>query len=193
MMTERSLDYLVGLPYKIEILANEDGTGYYAEIPVLRGCLAYAATPEEALDILEEIKLAWMEEALESGWPIPAPEDTSLREYSGRFNTRLPRYLHRDLVGLAERNGTSLNQLVVALLSEGAERRRLMALERVQQPLDYFLASVSKTMGREWLKFYSYVQDRPAFSSSLFHRGIVHYESSPPTEWPRVFIGGIDD
>ena len=39
------------------------------------------------------------------------------REYSGRFNVRLPKSLHAALASEAEAEGVSLNQLVVAKLA----------------------------------------------------------------------------
>jgi HicB family len=39
------------------------------------------------------------------------------REFSGKFNVRVPKSLHAELVGEAEAEGVSLNQLVVAKLA----------------------------------------------------------------------------
>jgi predicted HicB family RNase H-like nuclease len=46
--------------------------------------------------------------------PAVGPER---REYSGKFNVRLPKSLHAALAGEAEAEGVSLNQLVVAKLA----------------------------------------------------------------------------
>lgn len=46
--------------------------------------------------------------------PVDAPQQ---REFSGKFNVRLPRSLHAALVSEAEAEGVSLNQLVLAKLS----------------------------------------------------------------------------
>ena len=79
----------------------------------------------------EEIRTLWIETAYDQGLEIPTP---SCREaYSGKFNVRLPRSLHRFLAESAEREGVSLNQYVLMLLSQrDAEARiasRLAALE----------------------------------------------------------------
>jgi antitoxin HicB len=58
----------------------------------------------------------WLETAAEMGQDLPAP--TFPEEFSGKFNVRMPRSLHRDLVHLAADEGVSLNQLVVSLLSD---------------------------------------------------------------------------
>ncbi len=123
MMNRKDLNYYMNLPYKIEVAPEEDGMGFNMAISDLKGCMAFGETIEEALETLIDVKQTWIELALDRGWQIPEPT-VEEREYSGRFNARLPRYLHRELAELAGKQGTSLNQLVVALLSEGAERRR---------------------------------------------------------------------
>jgi predicted RNase H-like HicB family nuclease len=119
-MPNKNLSYYMELPYKIELLPEEGEVSFTAVIPKLKGCMAFGETPAQAIEMLNEAKSLWLETALEKGWPIPEPEQEA-RSYSGRFNVRLPQYLHRELVELAEQEGTSLNQLVVALLSQGAE------------------------------------------------------------------------
>jgi len=125
MVTNRKeLAYYMDLPYKIEIIPEEDGGGFTAVISALKGCMAFGETIEEAYQMITEIKRVWIEIALERGWPIPEPMLEEPSEYSGRFNVRLPRYLHHDLAELAKVEGTNISQLVVALLAEGTERRR---------------------------------------------------------------------
>ncbi len=127
MTNNRDLQYYMALPYRVEVAPTEDGTGFTATIPALKGCIAFGETVEEAYEMVAEVKEAWIDIALEEGWPIPEPTEEEVKEYSGRFNVRLPRYLHRRLAEVAEVEDTSLNQLVVALLSEGVERRRQRA------------------------------------------------------------------
>ncbi len=53
------------------------------------------------------------------------PVGPQRREYSGKFNVRVPKSLHAALASEAEAEGVSLNQLVVAKLaaaSTGADR-----------------------------------------------------------------------
>jgi predicted HicB family RNase H-like nuclease len=68
-----------------------------------------------------ELLEATPEEVAEAEAELPSP-----REYSGKVNIRMPRSLHRDLVRRAEREGVSLNQLMVVLLARelGSEDRR---------------------------------------------------------------------
>lgn len=122
--SEPTLDHYLNLPYRIEITPEPDGTGFTAVIPALKGSVAFGETSEEALETINDVKRNWIEIALDRGWQIPEPVTEELREYSGKFSLRLPRYLHRRLAEIAEQEDTSLNQLIVALLSEDSERRR---------------------------------------------------------------------
>jgi hypothetical protein len=56
------------------------------------------------------------------GLPDP-PIGPERREYSGKFNVRIPRSLHAALACEAEAEGVSLNQLVVAKLALHLETR----------------------------------------------------------------------
>jgi hypothetical protein len=56
------------------------------------------------------------------GLPEPAT-GPQRREYSGKFNVRLPKSLHAALATEAEAEGVSLNQLVVAKLARHLQAR----------------------------------------------------------------------
>lgn len=73
MTNRRNLDYYMSLPYKVEIGPEEDGTGFNASIPDLKGCVAFGETVEEAYQTITEVKQTWIEIALERGWRIPEP------------------------------------------------------------------------------------------------------------------------
>lgn len=117
-MTDKNkngFSYFVSLPYRIEIHPAIEG-GFVAAIPDLPGCITQGDTQEETIQMIEDAKKAWIETALEEGIEIPEPipnED----EFSGRFNLRIPRSLHRDLTKRAEREKVSLNMLATYLLS----------------------------------------------------------------------------
>ena len=49
--------------------------------------------------------------------PLPEPDDENNDNDSGRFNVRMPRTLHRDLVRAAEAEGVSLNLFVATALA----------------------------------------------------------------------------
>ena len=70
---------------------------------------------EEAVKNAEDAKKAWIEAALEDGVEIHEPD--SLEDYSGQFKLRIPRSLHRSLAEHSQREGISMNQYCVYLLS----------------------------------------------------------------------------
>ena len=66
---------------------------------------------------------SWIDTAREFGDTIPPPSRPSDDAYSGRWNMRVPRSLHRRLAERAKAEGVSLNTLAVTLLAEGLGRR----------------------------------------------------------------------
>ena len=62
--------------YRINVFYSREDRGYIADIPDLRACSAFNATPEEALAEVEKAKAAWLAAARETGKPMPAPRRT---------------------------------------------------------------------------------------------------------------------
>ena len=125
--TRMTLDQYLRLEYPFNVLADPDG-GYVIEFPDLKGCLTQADTLDEVAPMAEEARTLWIEAAYENGIDIPLPSYPE--EYSGKFVLRLPRSLHRRLAESAEREGVSLNQYVVMVLSgNDAEQRIARAVE----------------------------------------------------------------
>lgn len=116
-MTNKNLDYYLELPYKYTITPAEEG-GYVIEMPELPGCISQGETAEEALAMIEDAKRVWIEVALEQGRDIPEPS-RSVEDYSGRFNVRVPKSLHKALSEKAKEENVSLNQLIIYQLSRG--------------------------------------------------------------------------
>ncbi|HYT87860.1 MAG TPA: type II toxin-antitoxin system HicB family antitoxin [Gemmataceae bacterium] len=59
--------------YYIIVFYSEAEECYIADIPDLKFCSAFGATPVEAVRKLEKAKKAWLETAREQGKPIPEP------------------------------------------------------------------------------------------------------------------------
>jgi predicted RNase H-like HicB family nuclease len=59
--------------YHINVFYSEEDGGYIADIPDLRFCSAFGATPEEALREMLRAKEAWLEAARSAGKEIPRP------------------------------------------------------------------------------------------------------------------------
>ncbi len=107
-------DYL-SLQYPFVVHADPDG-GYVIVYPDLPGCISQAETLDEIPTMAEDARAGWIETEYGEGRNIPEP---SHQEYSGRFNVRIPKSLHRALVDAASQDGVSLNQYVIMLLSSG--------------------------------------------------------------------------
>ncbi len=113
---KKDLEYYLSLPYQEVIKADKEG-GYVGYIPELKGCITQAETKAEILEMLEDAKKCWIEAALEDGVEIPEP--VTDEDFSGRFNLRIPKSLHRQLAMSAKEEGVSLNQLAMCLLANG--------------------------------------------------------------------------
>jgi len=59
--------------YHINVFYSDDDEGYVADIPDLKFCSAFGATPEEAVREVEVAKAAWLDAARTAGKPIPQP------------------------------------------------------------------------------------------------------------------------
>ena len=99
-------------------------------------------TPEDALANVKEAIECWLAAALEDGDTPPVPRAYEVAEYSGKFTLRVPRSLHRALSEAAQREGVSLNQLVLSMVSAaiGADPIRPNPVPRRAVHLSYSLA-----------------------------------------------------
>ena len=106
--------------YSIHIIEDNDGD-YIAHFVELPGVSACGCTAEEAIN---ELKVAW--EAMKISYKKHG-EDIPLaptrKEYSGQFNVRIDKRIHRALAVEAIRFGVSLNALVAQKLSQAVSRQ----------------------------------------------------------------------
>jgi predicted RNase H-like HicB family nuclease len=63
-------------------LDEADGGGYLATIPQLPGCMSDGETPDEAVRNVLGAQEAWIEEARETGRPVPKPATLEVRTRS---------------------------------------------------------------------------------------------------------------
>lgn len=110
------LNEYMELPYRMEVVEDKEEGGYVVSFPELPGCITCGETIEVALKNAEDAKREWLSAALEDGIEILEPN--SLEEYSGQFKLRLPKSLHRTLAEHAKREGISMNQYCLYLLSK---------------------------------------------------------------------------
>ena len=113
---EKELEHHAKLPYTVIVEQWDDGEGPYwvARIAELPHCLIHAATPEEAIKEIQEVKLDWIKSNLERGLRIPEPRP---RKYSGQIRLRISPSLHKLLTYRAETEGMSLNQYMATALA----------------------------------------------------------------------------
>ncbi len=111
----KTLDEYMAMPYRMEIIEDKDEGGFVALYPDLPGCITCGETAESAVANALDAKRQWLEAAIDSGIEIYEPD--SLKDYSGQFKLRIPRSLHRTLAEHSRREGISMNQYCVYLLS----------------------------------------------------------------------------
>lgn len=111
----KTLSEYMAMSYRMEIVEDKDEGGFAISYPELPGCITCGETVEMAVRNAYDAKRAWIEAALEEGIEIPEPD--SLEDYSGQFKLRIPRSLHKSLAEHSKREGISMNQYCVYLLS----------------------------------------------------------------------------
>ena len=111
----KTLNDYMAMSYRMEIVEDKDEGGFVVTYPDLPGCITCGKTIESAVANAADAKKAWLEAALEEGIEIQEPD--SLENYSGQFKLRIPRSLHRMLAEHSKREGISMNQYCVYLLS----------------------------------------------------------------------------
>jgi|GEM_PF-7102151 len=102
-------------------LSEELGGGYEAFYTQLaRSVVGHGATPQEALSDLDAMLPDFIDVLEETGQTLAMPEPP--REwsgFSGKFNVRVSKMLHCQLVNLAEEQEVSLNALIQMILTSG--------------------------------------------------------------------------
>ena len=153
---KKTVEEFMSLPYTIEITPDEDS--FFVKIKELEGCMSVGDSKADALAMIEDAMREWLSVAIEGGIEIPLPETMQADRYAGKFPLRIPKTLHRKLAENAEKDGISLNQYMVMLLSERnafADIKRLFA-ERDTQPCDEPEVEPAMTFTRESCKVLSF-------------------------------------
>lgn len=122
----------------MEIVRDEAEGGYVVSFPDLPGCLSSGETIEDAIKNADEAKKLWIYAAIEDGIQIPDPD--SLNEYSGQFKLRIPKSLHKSLTEHSKKEGVSMNQYCVYLLSKYDALNNQKAL-----PSNFFFRKIDGT------------------------------------------------
>ena len=115
------IDEYMKLPYKMEVEETEEGV--IVSFPDLPGCLTYGDSVKEAIENARDAKKEWLIAAIEDGYDIKLPDEVS--KYSGQFKLRIPKSLHRELAIKSKKEGISMNQYCVYLLTKSIEARKI--------------------------------------------------------------------
>lgn len=109
-------------PIQVSALPDEEGGGFQALFPPLaRSVVGYGATPQEAIADLQIVAPLFLKTMDKMEQTLPeAVAEKDWDEFSGKFNVRVAKSLHAQLVELASEQGVSLNSLVQTVLASGA-------------------------------------------------------------------------
>ncbi len=102
--------------YKIDLTWDPEDKIYVAHVPELDGCVSHGKTEFEALKNVEQAVEGWIKTAKEFKMEIPEP--ITQRKFSGTFNIRVPKEVHRNLAQKAADERISLNHLVSQILAK---------------------------------------------------------------------------
>lgn len=105
--------------YTVNLLLDDDGD-WLAHLVELPNVSAFAGSPEKAIG---ELKIVWA--AVKASYTErqePVPVAPARKRYSGAFNIRVAREVHRQLAVKAAQEGVSLNALVSKVLAEKMSR-----------------------------------------------------------------------
>ncbi len=109
--------------YSIQVspLTEEDGGGFQALFPPLaRSVVGYGVIAQDAIADLHLAVPTFLKMMDKTGQTLPqAPAEKDWDDFSGKFNVRVAKTLHAQLVEQAEEQGVSLNSLVQTVLASG--------------------------------------------------------------------------
>lgn len=103
--------------YTYQVSWSEEDREYVATVLEFPSLSWLAPTRQEAENGLVSLVAEILEDMVESGENIPTP--LGERSYSGKFNVRTSRSLHRRLVMEAQAEGVSLNTWINQKLASG--------------------------------------------------------------------------
>lgn len=106
--------------FSVHLVEDKDGDfiAHFVEMPNVSAC---GSTAEDAIS---ELKIAWeamKESYVKHGDEIPVAP--TRKEYSGQFNVRVDKRVHRALAVEAARAGISLNALIAQRLSQAVSHQ----------------------------------------------------------------------
>lgn len=127
----KDFEYYMKLNYPIKYWNDDDG--FFIEIPDLPGCMTFCEEFNQISEMAEDAKKSWISSRLERGLKIPEPRNEE--DFSGKILLRLTKSLHRTLSNQAKREGVSLNQYILGLLSSKSSAAEVgnKVIERIEE------------------------------------------------------------
>ena len=145
----KDFEYYMNLNYPIKYWNDDDG--FFIEIPDLPGCMTFCDEFSQINEMAEDAKRSWISSRLERGLEVPEPRNEE--DFSGKILLRLPKSLHRALSNQAKREGVSLNQYMLGLLSskssvEEVGNKLIERIEEINESQRFSASSVSNVKTR---------------------------------------------
>ena len=95
--------------FEVKQLDKTEGGGFLVTFPDLPGCVSDGETLEEAVANAADA---------ENEWLLASQEWDKSAEKPGRFVARMPQWLYRGLQYNAQKEGVSMNTLIVSVLAK---------------------------------------------------------------------------
>jgi predicted HicB family RNase H-like nuclease len=96
--------------YQYSVGWSEEDQSYIGRVAEFPSLAAHGDSQAQALEEINEVVRAVLEDLIEEGEAIPEP--FSKRSYSGKLNVRMPEAMHRRLAIEAAEQHVSLNQWI---------------------------------------------------------------------------------
>ncbi|MBP5502053.1 MAG: type II toxin-antitoxin system HicB family antitoxin [Bacteroidales bacterium] len=85
----KTLDYYLGLPYRLEIVPDTSEPGFVAFYPELPGCITCADDIFKVVENAVDAKKLWLMTAMEDGLEIKEPAAFDYSDFMSKFSNRM--------------------------------------------------------------------------------------------------------
>ena len=178
----KDFEYYMKLNYPIKYWEDEDG--FFIEIPDLPGCMTFCDNFDQINEMAEDAKRLWIQSRLEKGLEVPEPKKDE--DFSGKILLRLTKNLHRVLSSQAGREGVSLNQHMLSLLSSKSS-----AME-TENKLAESIAELAKIITeikevqKDWASLISNINYTPELDTTFRYFRSPSYIQAGPSKQPNL-------